>query len=94
MRGSEGGFCPGPDGQVRALSTALAISSGWFGFSVSNIELAVIEQREFELPADSADGRDSPLSLADAAVSCSFPADQKHRVNNRAHRDRTAWLGM
>jgi catalase (peroxidase I) len=21
-------------------------------------------------------------------------ADQKHRVNNRAHRDRTAWLGM
>jgi hypothetical protein len=24
-------------------------------FSVSNIELAVIEQREFELPADSAD---------------------------------------
>ena len=30
-------------------------SSGWFGFSVSNIELAVIEQREFELPADTAD---------------------------------------
>jgi len=30
-------------------------SSGWFGFSVSNIELAVIEQRQFELPADSAD---------------------------------------
>src|SRR5215831_20885919 len=45
----------GPDGQVRHSVPHSPCSSGWFGFSVSNIELAVIEQREFELPADRAE---------------------------------------